>query len=209
MLMRVIDYKTGTKYFSPEKLAAGLDMQMLIYLFALEQNHAFGSAGPAGVLYLPSGQPKRGLYQERNKNTQPREAYFHDFYEMKGLLLEDTLPYMQTEASAPAPVMKHTQAAHLFSATQKQFSHLKQHVEKKICEMADRLYDGDTAPNPYLYQENSPCKYCPCVDICDHAEPNSSTLTAQMKQQALKAVFEDKEETENQNQEEEQNHGLD
>ena len=42
--MRVVDYKTGTKTLAPEKLVSGLDMQMLIYLFALQQNHAYDNA---------------------------------------------------------------------------------------------------------------------------------------------------------------------
>ncbi|MBR1529505.1 MAG: exodeoxyribonuclease V subunit gamma [Oscillospiraceae bacterium] len=191
-LMRVIDYKTGTKYFSPEKLAYGLDMQMLIYLFALEQNQAFG-AEPAGVLYLPSGQPIKSDYQDRTKKPVSREEFFQDFYQMKGLLLEDVLPYMQEEAPSPASVMNHTDTQNLFSATSQQFSSLKKHVERKICEMADRLYEGDTAPKPYLYQKNSPCNYCRYADICGHADLKKMTLTKKLKQEALKTVFEQEE----------------
>ena len=194
LLMRVVDYKTGKKFLSPEKLADGLDMQMLVYLFALEQQEAFGKASPAGVLYLPSGQPSGTDYDSREQESRSKEEILHDFYQMKGLLADDALAYMKDEIAHPAPVMKHTQKDILFSVTQKQFRNLRKHVEKKICEMADRLYDGDTAPNPYLYQQYSPCEYCQYADICGHAEKDTLKHTNEQNQKALESVFEDEEE---------------
>ena len=90
-------------------------MQMLIYLLALEQNQAFGAANPAGVLYLPSGQPSDKNYEERQEENHTKEEILHDFYQMKGLLLENSLKYMEAEASDPKPVMKHSQKDILFS----------------------------------------------------------------------------------------------
>ena len=52
LLMRVVDYKTGKKFLSPEKLADGLYMQMLVYLFALEQQGAFGGASALPVFSI-------------------------------------------------------------------------------------------------------------------------------------------------------------
>ena len=60
--------------------------------------------------------------------------------------------------------------------------------------MADRLYDGDTEPNPYLYQEYSPCKYCPCAEICPNVQKEKKNLSKAEKQEALKIVFGENEE---------------
>ena len=98
--LRVVDYKTGTKFLTPEKLADGLDMQMLVYLMALEQNQAFGQTRPAGVMYLPSGQPKRDIYEDRKEDSRSKEEILHDFYSMKGLVLENALPYMEDISDA-------------------------------------------------------------------------------------------------------------
>ncbi|MFR7742396.1 MAG: PD-(D/E)XK nuclease family protein [Acutalibacteraceae bacterium] len=52
---RIIDYKTGHKDFDYAELLYGKNLQMLLYLFALEsyQRRAGTPMQPAGVLYVP------------------------------------------------------------------------------------------------------------------------------------------------------------
>ncbi len=57
LYLRVVDYKSGKKAFDLSDVCHGLNLQMLIYLFALEQEgrRVFGQEiVPAGVLYLPA-----------------------------------------------------------------------------------------------------------------------------------------------------------
>ena len=53
---RVVDYKTGKKVFSRADLQYGLNMQMLIYLYATLKSERFADKIPAGVLYLETGK---------------------------------------------------------------------------------------------------------------------------------------------------------
>lgn len=58
LYLRVVDYKSGKKAFDLAAVRMGLDIQMLLYLFALkkEGKQRFGmDIEPAGVLYLPAG----------------------------------------------------------------------------------------------------------------------------------------------------------
>lgn len=57
--VRVIDYKTGTKSFQLSDVFYGLNMQMLLYLFAIWQNGQKGlkNAYPAGILYCRRTTP--------------------------------------------------------------------------------------------------------------------------------------------------------
>ncbi len=197
-MMRVVDYKTGNKSLTPEKIAHGLDMQMLIYLLALEQNGAFGNAVPVGVLYLPCGQLSGEEYQDREHQKLTQKDLLDEHYQVRGLLREDSVPYMQKEVSAPADIMNHKVKDTLFRATPKQFDSMKQHVEKKICEMADKLYEGKIAPDPYLYQSYSPCTYCPCAELCGNVRKEKLNYSEKEKKEALRQVFE------NQTDEEEQ-----
>lgn len=55
--LRIVDYKTGSKKFDYTDLYGGAGMQMLLYLFALEQSGLPGISDrpkPAGVLYFPA-----------------------------------------------------------------------------------------------------------------------------------------------------------
>ena len=57
LYLRVVDYKTGKKSFDLSDLRYGLGIQMLLYLFTLEQEGRsyFGyPIVPAGVLYHPA-----------------------------------------------------------------------------------------------------------------------------------------------------------
>ena len=57
LYLRVVDYKSGKKAFDLAAVRMGLDIQMLLYLFALEKEgrQRFGrDIEPAGVLYLPA-----------------------------------------------------------------------------------------------------------------------------------------------------------
>ena len=188
--LRVIDYKTGTKMLSPEKLADGLDMQMLIYLFALGQNGAYQGAAPSGVFYMPSGQPKQNVFQERSEKAVGPEEVLAAFYQMKGLVLDSTLPYMEEEIqSSAAPVLLPDNKSGLYTVTADQMTHLRQHVEQTICNMVDALRAGSIAPEPNLRHETSPCSYCTYGDICGRSETAARKCTNEEKQQALLEVF--------------------
>lgn len=189
-LIRVIDYKTGQKAFSPLKLNGGLDMQMLIYLFALKQSGAFGNAVPGGVLYMPSGQVQANAYELRSSDSLPYPDILKGFYQMKGLMLDSSMPLMEPELGyAAVPVMDCKDEDELFHLTQEQMQHLEQHVEQKLCDMADALHAANITASPYLMQEYTPCKSCSFSGICGRSSENTRTMHQNEKAEALKNVF--------------------
>lgn len=184
--LRVVDYKTGERLFAPEKLERGLDMQMLIYLFALKQCGAYGDSVPSGVLYMPSGQVSMKNYQERSADADASEV-MNKFYQMKGLILDSASPLMEPEITAGcAPVLNKSKTS-LYTVSSRQMEKLEQHVKDKICEMADSLYAGKVAPDPYCY-DKSPCTFCGCSDICG-VEPELKEMTEAERRCAVEAVF--------------------
>ncbi len=193
-IVRVIDYKTGTKLFSPEKLAHGLDMQMLIYLFALQGSEEFQNCDPGGVLYMPSGQLQFKHYEERNSKTTSPDRVLNDFYCMKGLLHEKAAPHMEPEiAQGCTPVLTQNGEFSLFSVSSEQMEKLRCHVMERIANMADQLYAGDILPAPYL---NFPCSYCKCKDMCHRPPAPAESLSDDEKYDAITKVFGTAEEVE-------------
>ncbi len=193
-IVRVIDYKTGTKLFSPEKLAHGLDMQMLIYLFALQASEEFRNCAPGGVLYMPSGQLQFKHYEERNSKTTSPDRVLNDFYCMKGLLHEKAAPHMEPEiAQGCTPVLTQNGDASLFSVSDEQMEKLRGHVMERITNMADQLYAGEILPAPYL---NFPCSYCSCRDMCHRLPQPVESLSDNEKFDAITKVFGTEEEVE-------------
>ncbi|MEG1943242.1 MAG: PD-(D/E)XK nuclease family protein, partial [Angelakisella sp.] len=86
---RVIDYKSGGKDFSLDEVFYGLNMQMLIYLFALcdDRTSPFGEVKPAGILYM-SGKVSAADATPSADRALVR-SIIDDTLKMKGLVLED------------------------------------------------------------------------------------------------------------------------
>ena len=188
-LLRVVDYKTGRKFFSPEKLAEGLDMQMLIYLFALKRGGAFEGAQPSGVFYSPSGQLRR--FDDRSTSARQPQEILDEHFRMKGLMLDTAAPLMESGlAEAAVPVLEGAGSKlHLYSVTQAQMQQVEQSVEHNIRTMARRLYSGEVAPSPCLHDEYSPCGFCGYADICGSAVQDTVKQTAEEAKMAIQAVF--------------------
>ena len=96
--VRVIDYKTGSKVFKLDDVRRGLNLQMLLYLFALwkNKNPAFaerlgiganGEIVPAGVLYMGAGTGEIRL--ERPLPPSETERLASGGVRQNGLLLDD------------------------------------------------------------------------------------------------------------------------
>ncbi len=188
-LMRVVDYKTGNKSLMTEKISEGLDMQMLIYLYALEQNGAYQGAKPGGVLYMPSGQPS--AFQKRTGTIRPVKEVLDDFYCMKGLINLDAADSMELSLrTAMKPVLAHPGSATVFSATPLQMEHLQGFVEEKICDMSEALHKGMIGADPCLHiGKGTACTYCPYADLCGKATMKAVNLNKAQRDEATALAF--------------------
>ena len=76
--VRVIDYKTGGKAFKLSEAKEGLNMQMLLYLFAVgESRGRFSGTVPAGILYMPAG-PRQLKFGRDEGDALARAGLFKD-----------------------------------------------------------------------------------------------------------------------------------
>lgn len=173
--VRIIDYKSGGKEFDVSQMAEGLNLQMLLYLFAIwrTQNDKYRNIRPAGILYMPAGNPKPILERDATEETQKQAE--QKSYAMSGLLLNDEqiLCAMEKDLNGKfIPVSQgKTGLKGKYLATIKEFAALEAYTESLVAQMGEELYRGEIAPDPIQAGMNPPCSYCDYRAICGH-EPS-------------------------------------
>lgn len=186
---RVVDYKTGKKDFDYCDIFNGLGLQMLLYLFALEQEgeELLGADPiPTGVQYFPARAPL--ISSDALLADEDAISKREKLWKRKGLLLseEEILDAMESE-SAPNRLPYARQKDGRLSgdlADRAQFRMLKTYVFGLLCKMVDDIASGSVDPNPYTRgSSHNACTFCPYGSIC-HQEyvegrRNYKAMTAQ------------------------------
>ena len=174
LYLRVVDYKSGKKSFDLSAVRMGLDLQMLLYLFALEKTgrSRFGAEiEPAGVLYLPARDDV--LSAQRNIPPEKLQAEREKQLRRSGLLLAEpqVLQAMEHEALTeprylPLRVNKNGDlSGSLASAAQ--LGKLGQYVDKLLRDIAGEIRGGVIDADPCCRgEEDSPCRYCDWAPAC-------------------------------------------
>lgn len=180
LYLRVVDYKTGKKSFSLTDVWHGLELQMLLYLFTLEeQGEAYygKKVVPAGVLYLPARDLI--LSGSRNMTQEERQKKIDQALRRSGMLLSDrtVLDAMEeiTEGHQgrflPIRITKHAVISGEALATAEQWGVMHRHVSQIIREIGVELAKGDIDADPYLKGDgHTPCEYCDYRAACHFEE---------------------------------------
>lgn len=170
--LRVIDYKSSEKTITPEELGSGINLQMLMYLFALtEKNGIYSGFKPAGVLYSPVKVSR----VDTSKAKKADSSAFDSQLRPKGLVLGDmrVLSAMEEGISGkfiPASIDKNGDIAEKSSCISSEgMDELRRFVSDRLTDMADSLISGEVEPVPLVMNNGSkPCSYCKCSDICEN-----------------------------------------
>ncbi len=186
---RVVDYKTGKKDFDYCDVFNGVGLQMLLYLFALQEcgeSVVGDNPIPAGVQYFPARVPylsadgrleEDELDKERNKDRKRR-----------GLLLRDEAVLQAMEPGEnPQRLCYTVKKDGTLSgdlADREQLKLLKDYLIKILGRLVDDIASGNVEPNPYTRgASHSACAFCPYGAICHEAQVegrrNYKTMTAQ------------------------------
>ena len=172
---RVIDYKTGKKDFDYCDIYNGLGLQMLLYLYALEDKgmDLLGDNPiPAGVQYFPARVPL--VSADSNLDNEEAAVARKKLWKRKGLLLsnEDVLSAMDlTEDKYRLPYTRKKDGNLTGDlADSRQFQLLKSYVFALLGKMVDEIASGCVTPNPYTRgSSHNACAFCPYGSICHKA----------------------------------------
>ena len=174
LYLRVVDYKSGKKKFDLANVRMGLDIQMLLYLFALQKEGAefFGKEiEPAGVLYLPARDEI--LPAERGISPEALQKEREKTLKRSGLLLEDpaVLQAMEHEALTephylPLRVGKDGNLSGSLASAAR-LGKLGTYVDKLLGQISDELRSGNIDADPCCHsEEDSQCRFCDWVSAC-------------------------------------------
>ena len=169
--IRVVDYKTGGKDFVLSDVLSGLNMQMLIYLFAIEAGgeKRYGNIVPSGVLYYPA---KRNTVRMTNKSMSADEIEKAKRKNDVGnglFLIDDDI----------LEAMEHGKEGRFISIvdgkgklkdnliTLENMGRLRNRIDSILKEMAEDLQTGRIPAYPVRsgnYEKT--CEYCDYASVC-------------------------------------------
>lgn len=149
--VRVVDYKTGRMTFTLSDTLVGLNMQMLLYLYAFVKNggRLVSEPQPAGILYMPAkgGKDKKTL-------------------QMNGLILkDDEIRYAMEKDNKGVFVPKFTDRSNDY-VDRELFGLIFEKIDSLMCKMGDRIREGLFDADPTDGVNTNACAYCDFSSIC-------------------------------------------
>lgn len=183
--VRVVDYKTGAKKFSLTDVYYGLNLQLLVYLMAVENYYrAHGrEVFPAGGFYFEIKLP----YIPEDADEQSRLSKF----KMNGFILaEDSVAqsFSGQEQSMNLRIKADGLADGENTFSKEQMHALFDYTKNMILQAAAEMSEGELSLCPVADGENLPCRYCDYHAVCGFDELYRGNQVRQ-KQKMDKARF--------------------
>ena len=174
---RVVDYKTGRKSFDYSDVLVGTGLQMLLYMYALEQGgeELLGNRPiPAGVQYFPAKYPVVSMDGLSDEESVLKKRMTRDMLAHKGILLkrQDVLDAVEPEGAPRRMTAKIAEedAKCKFVADKDQMKLLRKYVFHVIRKLIGQIASGNVDPNPYRRGNNhDACRFCAYRTVCNPA----------------------------------------
>lgn len=181
--IKVIDYKSGNKSFSPSDVENGLQLQLIYYMDTLVKRDKVlnpdKAVHPGGVFYFNIKDPVID-YEESMTDDDVYAEKLLEQYKMTGAVnshetvikgIDNNLSE-QNKTSGVAKVKYGDIGSHIRVASdagimdEDNFNALIERVKSKINEMTTEILDGSIAINPYKKGQYTPCDYCNYKNVC-------------------------------------------
>jgi ATP-dependent helicase/nuclease subunit B len=173
--IRVVDYKTGQKEFKLSELFDGLNIQMVLYLMALEKNGKkhYGNIIPSAVLYLPSRIGLKDYLDKRNPDNDAIVKQKRKSGKLSGMVLDWPTVFNGMGIDAHPDYFPAAFAAkggakgNYYSLPQ--FHTLSKLIDDKIVSMGNALHKGEIPALPIGEsgeKDVKMCGYCSYRSAC-------------------------------------------
>ena len=140
--LRVVDYKSGEHKFQLDQVRSGLDIQLVLYLFAALSRYG-SQAIPAGSQFLFSGKDKNG------KLTIQRSGFYADDEVVKVAWDQNDGSYIKQ----------------LSCQSLSEIRALESDMKQAVTRAAERILAGEAQKTP----SKDACQFCAIRKLCDQA----------------------------------------
>ena len=180
--IRVVDYKTGKKEFHISDVLYGLNMQMILYLSAVEKNglKRYGeNIVPSGILYMPAevtavkaklNDTDEKIQKERDKALRMNGIILDNRTVIEGMEKKIEGRYIPIRTIKSGAYDKNSDSSLI---SEEQLKMIFDKADNKLTEMGKALSDGDICAVP-ASGSYEPCKWCKDHDICCHEEDDET-----------------------------------
>lgn len=177
--IRVVDYKTGNREFRMSDVLFGLNLQMLIYLYAATKS---SDEKAAGILYM---QPTK---EEIGKNTA-----------MNGLLIRDmsVITAMERENRGEFVPKLSVKKDGTFSKSNnsfidgEDFDEVFTFIDRKIANIGKKISSGNIDVSPVDGHKSPACKYCDFAAVCAKGELTPKIAQTMKTDEAIEIIREE------------------
>lgn len=155
--IRIIDYKTGTKSFKLPDILFGLNLQMLIYLYAITRGQNLPDNSAAGIFYMPAKRPLNDEGMAMN-GLMPGDIDLVTAMEKEN----------RGEYIPKLPINKDGSISKTASSfiNDTDFSKIFDFIEKLMAKTGDSIVSGEIEANPVDGRESAACAYCDFKTVC-------------------------------------------
>jgi len=184
--VKIIDYKSGQRQFSLSEVFHGLDMQLLIYLYAFIQKLSEARGGnfsskilPAAAFYFNLLNPVVAYGQGFKDNPDAIKDEILKNFKMSGIVLEegDVIYAMDRDLDKssqiiPVSLKKGSTRDELSlkkestTISSEGFFALMNHVLSTAQKAGQEILSGNIAIEPAKHRDKQSCRYCDYRSIC-------------------------------------------
>jgi len=183
-LVKIVDYKSGTRDFSLEELYYGLSMQLAVYMTAVLREKEYRGATPAAMFFYhvddplvdKSGNPEaevlkkqrvKGLVNSRQEIVRQLDNALADA--AGGLAASVKSVKIPVETDKDGNYSKRSKVA-----DETMFHAISDYVYKKLKEETDEILSGAAEIAPYKCKKKTGCDFCGYAGVCGFDKKSGS-----------------------------------
>lgn len=183
-LIKIVDYKSGTRDFSMEELYYGLSMQLAMYMTAVLREKENSGAAPAAMFFYHVDDPivdksdhteQDVLKKQRvkglvNSKMEIVRRLDHDFKDAAGGLAASVKSLrIPVETDKEGKYKKSSKVADggMFTA-------ISDYVYQKLKEESEEILSGAADIAPYKCRQRTGCDYCSYASVCGFDKKSGS-----------------------------------